>query len=233
MQKSNGRIWLGVLFIIFGGVLVLDNLDIIYFDIFSWPVILLVIGFVILINSKNPTTGIVLIVIGGLFLSGRIFYFDVSDIIADYWPIAVILVGLLIIFQNKTGSHSFKGKHNFDKNIETDEDTIDATCTFSENKIKVTSKNFRGGIVTTTLGSHHIDLYDAELADGNNVLEITTVLGEIDLIIPRDWNVNVQVSSVLGSFEDKRRIDINQVLRPDKTLTIKGNVTLGGGKIKT
>ena len=59
-SNSNGRIWLGSILIVVGALIFLKNFhfDILNINIFSWPVILLIIGGIILANHKDSILGL-------------------------------------------------------------------------------------------------------------------------------------------------------------------------------
>lgn len=67
----------GVLLILFGGALILNNLDLIPDElhkiVFSWPMILVVIGSLLAFVKDDRTTGFTLMLIGGVFLLPRMF----------------------------------------------------------------------------------------------------------------------------------------------------------------
>ena len=235
MQRSSGRTWLGLILVIIGGLLVFDNLNFVHFSLFSWPVILIVVGVVMLANSRNSNAGVILIAIGGLFLSSRVFGFDVGDIISDFWPIALILLGLLLLVKRKDGCYSapFHNRtENLDGSVKDEiDDTIDVTSAFNDVKIHVTSQNFKGGKATASFGAIEIDLRDANLADGSYIIDMVAVFGGITLRVPSDWDIQINVTSILGGFEDKRRKSPNMVPNPSKKLILQGTVTFGGGQI--
>lgn len=238
MNKINGRVWIGLIFIILGTLMIMDNIHLIYFDLFSWPVIFIVIGAVILANSKDSTLGYVLIVIGGIWLSARIFNYSFGKLVEDYWPFLLVLLGLFIIF-NSSGRKSsrrgekYKGDDKFDEETQTDQDEIDVTAILSSRKIKVDSKNFQGGKMTCVMGGAELDLVYAELKEGRQILDVVAIFGGFDIYVPKDWNINIKVTSIFGGFSDKRRKDSQIVPRQDVVLEIKGFVLFGGGDLKS
>lgn len=53
----------------------------------------------------------------------------------------------------------------------------------------------------------------------------------MSIIVPSDWTVNLQASSILGGFVDKRHNVKNTTT--DRELVIKGSAIFGGGDIKS
>jgi predicted membrane protein len=64
------------------------------------------------------------------------------------------------------------------------------------------------------------------------VLEIDCVFGGVNLIVPADWVVHVQIDSVMGGFADKRRSN-DAVRDHSRELLIKGSTVFGGGEIRS
>lgn len=224
-EKSNKRAILGVILVLIGAFLVIDNLNFLPYTIrnifFSWEMILIVLGVILLTSRENKTTGIVLIIIGGFFLIPDVLHipFEFRRI---FWPMIFILVGLAILFRR--GGH----RNNYSAG---DQDYIDELSIFGGSERMITSKNFKGGKVTYIFGGSTINLSQAELSKGENLLDVFTIFGGGKFIVPRDWDIKVDVTSVFGGFSDKRLTDPNIVYDPGKQLIIKGIVIFGGGEV--
>ncbi|MDP4173499.1 MAG: DUF5668 domain-containing protein [Bacteroidota bacterium] len=234
-RKTGKRLVLGTIIIILGCLLLLSNLGIIDFSIgrmlFSWPMFLVVIGAIVFINS-NDRAGLIIMLIGIIFLISKYFFFNIWTL----WPALLIILGLYILFNVRRDPRihlSEKIRKRFDKNDnETGEDYIDDIAIFSGSKKYITSKNFRGGKITAIFGGSEIDLGDSGLAEGNNILDVLTIFGGTEIYVPRDWKVILDITPIFGGFSDKRRRDPNQVVDQDRTLVIKGSAIFGGGEIK-
>lgn len=105
-STDNGRIWAGAIVLGLGIILLVNRLDFHWFYfpswIFSWPMILLVVGLVIGGNSnfKNPASYI-LIIVGGFFLMNNILDWEMRRYI---WPAAIIAIGIwLLSDRNRKG----------------------------------------------------------------------------------------------------------------------------------
>jgi predicted membrane protein len=110
-HRSNGGIWIGAILVIFGLLLLADNFDILYYitpsdlfyhvRFFSWPFIMFIIGAIILANNPRSVPGWILIVIGGLNFTSRMFRFSVGEFVGDFWPLILIGVGLLLLLRRR------------------------------------------------------------------------------------------------------------------------------------
>jgi len=97
-RHNNKRNIIGAIVILAGLLLLFRNLDFgfLFPDwLFSWPMILIIIGLVIGVNSKfEQKASIVLLIIGVLFLFKEITHLPIGGII---FPIGIIVVGFFLI----------------------------------------------------------------------------------------------------------------------------------------
>lgn len=231
---SNSRLILGLLLITLGVLYFLDNIDVISFDfghvIFSWPMFFTVIGLIILINARNKFFGTLLLLIGLFFLVPKIFpelHYN-SGII---WPIIIIILGISILL--KTGRHWHEGSTGFfsgKKQINLDK--FDEVAVFGGGDKMIRSDNFQGGNLLAIFGGFEIDLSQCKLAEGDHYIDVLAIFGGATLIVPKEWNVRVDVLPIFGGFGKKGyRLSESDVDR-SKSLIVKGVVIFGGGEIK-
>ena len=66
-------------------------------------------------------------------------------------------------------------------------------------------------------------------ADFNGLinLDCTVVFGGLKLIVPKNWEIRTEVTSIFGGVDDKRQSAVN-VLPDDKVLVVSGTVLFGG-----
>ncbi len=220
---------LGVLLILFGSLFFAHQAGYIDYSvwhvIFSWQMLLIALG-IMALTEKNYSWGTILIVVGGLFLYKR---YTGSTI--DYvWPIIIILAGLAILFVRPRYRNIKRWSGDSYKDGYIEADFLNETAIFGGNDRSITTKSFKGGVVTSIFGGSKIDLTQSELAsEGTPVIEMTSIFGGSTLILPTDWNVKVEVTSILGGFSDKR---LHTNINTSKLLVIRGICIFGGGEIK-
>ena len=239
MQSSNRKILLGAIFIILGGLIFLDNFGIFWFDfrhlIFSWYSVFIIIGAIILINHKNSLIGYIFLAAGlyGILKRTVPFFFDLS--LSDLWPLIFLVIGLYLILKRNGNKKKYFSKYPFiepDEQISTNGlDIVDINCVFNSCKRIVTTKNFKGGVITSIFGGVKLDLTNAELAPGENILEVTTLFGGCNIRVPANWKIQVNVSSVFGGFDDKRYTQLIADQTSQGVLIIKGAAIFGGGEL--
>lgn len=234
MRNTNSKMLAGILLIIIGIFAMSGSFFNLPFHfthyIFSMPGLMMIIGLFILINHNDSFLGVILVGAGGFWFLSRYADFPMRHYLNEYWPILIILFGIYIIF--KRDGHTNVLKENLDTN-NYNIDYIDEVSILGGGRKSINSKNFKGGKVTTILGGINIDLHESNLAEGNNSLEITAILGGIDIVVPRDWKVILNVTSIFGGFDDKRILNANHVYESNKVLIIKGTAIFGGGNLKT
>lgn len=236
--QSGSRVLLGTIIILIGGLYLLKTLDFISFNIshviFSFPFILFIVGVIILINSRNRVFGLILALVGGLFLIPRL-YPNIelnNDII---WPILIIIFGVHLIFRKRIHT-DHKYKHDWKTgdytNYVDDADAIDDVAIFGGGHKTIISENFKGGNITAVFGGSEIDLTQCKLAEGDVIIEAVMIFGGTTIMVPREWNVRVNITPIFGGFSNKvLRNPINPI-DTTRTLIIKGVAVFGGGEIK-
>ena len=232
-NKLDKRVLLGGILIFLGGLFLLNTMNILNFRfthvVFSWPFIMLVIGLFVLVNTEKKFLGGILSGIGALFLLPRIFPqidYDGGIII----PILFIVLGTYIILKKRkldSGSEFFSGTSKVNK------DKIDDVSIFGGGTKIISSNNFQGGNITAIFGGSEINLINCQLAEGDNVLDVLCVFGGTTIILPKEWNVVINVTSVLGGFSNKAIRNPSIVIDQSRTLHIKGLAMFGGGEVKT
>jgi predicted membrane protein len=225
-RKTQGRIFWGLLLIVLGVLFLLDRMNRLDFgDLIGtyWPVIFIVLGVSILLsnNFKNVGSGVFFIIFGAFFLLIRLDFFNT---VGRYiWPLAIIGAGLWILLRPAW-------RPDKKKIPEMTADDLSISQVLSGTSRKVESQNFKGGKADVVLGSAEVDLRAARLSGGQATLLLSVVLGSIELTVPREWQVVIEGSPVLGSIESHKKTI------PDAektgTLFIKGSAVLGSIEVK-
>ncbi|GAB3053493.1 LiaF transmembrane domain-containing protein [Virgibacillus ainsalahensis] len=191
----SGRVWIGLFFLLFGFGFLLHQADVIdlpHLLSVGWPLILIIIGIIQLINRTHSSavSGLLFLFVGGLFSLNQ--WFDLN-LISYLWPLIFIVIGIIIIFtrvKREKTSHTSESLNTF--------------VLFSGAEIKSQSKNFQGGSVMTIFGGAEIDLRDAVIAEGAS-LDVTSVLGGASIMVPDNVHVEMSGSPILGGWENSTK----------------------------
>ena len=203
-------------------------------------------GLTNLVTRESWGFGVILIAVGGFFIAPLIHPFP-FDFINLFWPILLIFAGIMIIIK-RGFRHDHKWRHmrhmrhmhhmgHWHNISETDQSTFDGDYVnidhvFSGSKSKFTGKEFKGGRIGVVFGGVEIDLTQTTLAEGKNELTVDCVFGGVNLIIPSDWTVHLNVHTIMGGFFDKRTVIKNEA-GSTREIYIKGSAVFGGGEIKS
>lgn len=239
-RQQTGRITAGVLVIIAGLIYMLHQME---YSIpewfFTWPTLILGIAVVAAVkHGLNDWRWVVLTIIGLLFLGGYIY--PESKILSYKIPIALFLIGAILIFKPKNKQHQYEkfkmknsGKYNCASGSKvelSDEDYIFVNGVFSGVEKMIVSKDFKGGEIKNTFAGCEINLMQAEIQK-EAVINIQQQFSGAKLIIPRHWILKSDVSCVFAGIEDKRPILDNAPGIESKTLILRGNLFMAGLEI--
>lgn len=227
-RSHQGRIFWGLVLIVLGALFLLDRIgefDFGYMIGTYWPAIFIVLGFSMLVGSgfRQLGPGVFFIVFGVFFLLAEL---DILEYSAwQYiWPALIILAGLWLLLRP-----AFRYRPT-DKFPEIKENDIDASAILSGMKRRIESQSFKGGHVTAVLGGMELDFTGAGLEAGKATIDATALFGGIDIKVPRDWKVVMDVAPILGGAEDKHR-NVSDA-EAKATLYIKGTAIFGGITVK-
>ncbi len=241
-QKSQrrGRVIAGIFIIIAGLVYMFKQMGYFIPDwFFQWPTILIAVGIIVLIkNNFYSAKGLILILIGALFLSGLAF--PEIAIIQYKIPIVLFLIGIVLIFKPKNKYKDY-GKFGCKKNrfnqfaketmqTSSNEDYIFANNIFAGTDKNVFSKDFKGGEIKNTFGGCKLNLMQAEIVT-EAVITIKQQFGGVKLIIPPNWVIKSDIECVFAGIEDKRPLlNVNDATQK-KTLILNGHIFMSGIEI--
>jgi predicted membrane protein len=244
-RTVSSRVILGMILIVVGLMYLSKSFNHpINIQIFSLPVILVVIGIIILLNSRNKLLGAVLVIAGLLihFLDP----FKVGPLLMILWGIYIILKhlgGRPRIFENshpdsnpdekkdQPSDNNFGKRHFFDSSIR--KDYLDDISVFGGGHKVIHSDSFKGGNITAIFGGSEIDLTQCKLAPGENYIDVVIIFGGSTIVVPNNWDVILNVTPLFGGFSNKKSRYVSSGTEPAGTLIIKGVVLFGGGEIKS
>ena len=230
-RGADSRLIVGIIFLLLGLYFLLNNFDLIPFQlpafITSWQVFLILIGLLLLASRERRGGGIILVVVGTVFLLPEFLNISVGEIVRQFWPVAFLLIGAVLLFRRSQEKKTINYLDDERNAIA----YVDETSILGGNDRLITSDHFRGGKITTIFGSNEVNLVNAQLDDGQHELDIFTLFGSTELTVPSDWNVKVDITAVVGSFEDRRRNKVAFLADGPKQLTIKGLVLFGSGEL--
>jgi predicted membrane protein len=244
---NKGFLWGGLL--ILAGVVLL-GINFGYFSaslknvIFTWPVILIVIGIVHFFRC-HFFNGSVLFIIGVFFLIPKIIttYPELfpglgSDFVQLYWPILLIAAGILLFLRLIFRPEKRWRRHcrsRFRKHIHTCRNEnagskFSKTRVFGKGEYIVLDPVFYGGEIDVVFGGVLLDLRKTTLPEGMTYLNLDNIFGGIVIHVPDNWNIDLHLDSVFGGASDNRTAENRDTSR---TLVIVGDCVFGGIEINS
>lgn len=219
---SPGRIAVGLALVGVGVVSLLSALDVVDgSDAIGswWPIAIVLLGLSHAFARRKIGGAPGAITATGLVLLGVTTGVFGSDAWSVVWPAALIVTGLWVIVEWGRGRESRVGDH----------ENLDGLAVLSATRLATRSQVFSKATLTSVLGSVTLDLSKAAPASGASV-SATAVLGSIDIIVPRGWQVTVRGLPLLGTWDDTT--DRTASTPEGPSLVVHALVVLGGIEVK-
>ena len=143
--------------------------------------------------------GLLLVGLGVLLLLDNLNVLDFGNFLAEFWPILLMIVGLLIIFGKRPNRAYVAGDIDMIENS----DDISMSHTFGDVRLQIISENFSGGEISNVFGNIELDLEKIKIAAGEHRLSLNGVFGDIIIILPKKAPVSVQVNTSFGTVRIK------------------------------
>jgi hypothetical protein len=160
-------------------------------QLWQWAPLLLVlaglVGLARLLDAKQAFRGPLLMTALGVVLL-MITVKPVARLWMPWgWAVVALVVGWWLAVSGRS-SACRKGQEDWPREI----------CIFDTRIVINDSRAFRSGTIFAILGGCTYDLRLAEPADNDPRLDVTAMLGGVDVILPHDWQVEFQSRRVLG-----------------------------------
>jgi predicted membrane protein len=223
---------IGTLFLL-GNVHILPSMN--WFDF--WPVILIVIGLMKLLEAPRKggyVGGAVLLGLGVVFLTDNLHLLPFS--VWDLWPVLLIAIGAGLLFERIPwgGRPEWAGRRvccGPRVAAASGPGALNLAAVFSGGKRKFDGQEFRGGVVSAVFGGFDIDLRRATMAGDSAVFRTDVIFGGCEIKIPESWDVEMHGAAIFGGFSDETRHP--PAGAPGiKRLIVRGGAVFGGVVVK-
>jgi hypothetical protein len=231
-HRQKNRMLFGLAIALVGTGLLLRTMGLLpYFSLqFSWPYIVILVGIVsgIKHNFRNNAWWI-LVLVG---IANLIPQFMIMGQPSKHyvWPAFIIIGGLAIAFKPRRDKYC--SPHKITANI-TSESTLNIEATFGGRKEVVTSKDFKGGIVSLTFAGCELNLSQADFVEPSVILDCRVSFGGLEIIVPSHWDIQNEVNPSFGNVEDSRTIQTATTNETKKLLILRGSCSFGSIELKS
>jgi len=207
----------GIAFVLLGVLLLLGNVGILYgVSVWGilWGLFWLWLGAVVVgprgrgVGAGKLALGVLLIAVGATTLAqaAGLIGFSFWDLIFRYWPLILIALGMLLLYEN-----SRRPTPGAPSGV----DRIEHDSIFGDFKLTQPGWRLRDVRATSVIGDMKIDLSKADIPDGESVLDLSAVVGDIDVWAPLDLPVALDARCTLVSlnhFGRKRDVRLQRCI---------------------
>ncbi|MBN1153775.1 DUF4097 family beta strand repeat protein [candidate division KSB1 bacterium] len=149
--------------------------------------------------------GVVIIIIGFLFLFDEQGWIDIGDL----WPLAIIALGVWLIVRSRQQSVNGDWAKLGDKKktFVSTKEYINESTTMGDIDVTIDSQDFKGGSLRTTFGDMKVDLSNLRINSGEQTLRLNTTFGDIKINAPKYVPYSIVAHNTAGDmkvFEDKK-----------------------------
>ncbi|MGM9485693.1 LiaI-LiaF-like domain-containing protein [Roseateles sp. NT4] len=224
------RIVFGLAVIGIGTLALLDNLHVFGVPMLRtfWPLALVLFGLSRIVWPRHAGSwlfGIALVIVGGVMTAQNLDL--VSIRLRDWWPVFIILGGVSILARGLFPRHRRQACGDTPSTLEHG-DRIAIDASFSAIRQQNDSRAFKGGCIDVTFGGVELDLRQAAIEGPEAVLEISARFSGVELRVPREWQIVVDIAPTLGGVEDRTVPPMN----PTQRLVLRGDAMFGGVEVK-
>jgi len=167
------------------------------------------------------------------------FYWADSDFTRTYWPMLLIVAGLIILLHivfrpnrntcnNYTNTSSYKKHHAKSKFFHNS--GYERNSVFGNVEEIILDPVFGGGEFNAIFGGITLDLRKTSIVEGETAIDLNCVFGGITVYVPENWYVVSHTDSIFGGFEDSRNTD--KEIDYSRKLVVLGACVFGGVEIK-
>lgn len=231
-NNKNSVFFWSILLVAAGSLFLLRNFGLLNFafpvKIFTWRLIPLIIGINAFLKGKNME-GIIATSIAVIFFIPDFLTLAERQTYYKLWPLLLVGFGGLTLYRYYNPEFNMPRREL--KADGSDYELINESNIMAGTNKKVFSKSFEGGRVNCVMGGAQIDLTEADLAEKSG-LNVFILMGGLELKIPKEWNVIIDVLPIMGGVEDQITKFPDSVVNKEKKFYLSGNVIMGGVEIK-
>lgn len=189
----------GGLLILIGILLLLWTTEVIEgATVWSWvPALFVILGVWALVRSgfRNIVGPVMLIAVAGTFFLRAVGLIE-AGVIGTWWPLFIVLFGVLVVLNRSqrrrhVGSTTAAGSH-------------DAIAIFGTIDRRLDIDDFAEAEVVAIFGDARFDVRDSTVRHPPAIVDVASVFGDVELLVPESWNVSFEVMSIFGDVDDRR-----------------------------
>jgi predicted membrane protein len=237
-SRITGRLIVGGLLIFFGLLFTLDNFGVVDAGnvLAYWPMILIVVGLLRVIQPRHPgqrVFGVVMVGLGIFFQAQELGWTSLR--FHDLWPVILVVIGGSLVwraFERGRGVEGWAVRATPRQGERTTSPQQSDFAFMGGVHRVVESPDYRGGDATAVMGAVELDLRGATIATPPAMLDVFALWGGVEITVPPEWKVDVRATPILGGIEKKTRSEPSSAGGPEQVLVVRGTALMGGIEIK-
>jgi hypothetical protein len=184
-----------------------------------WPILLIAVGLTRVASLRPPDIVFTVLFVGlGTWLLLYNLEYTDAEPWRYFWPIILVIIGTFLVAGGLRGRRAPES-----------DDFVRGFAVLSGFERNTASTNFQGADLTAILGGCELDLRQAKIGSRAPEIEVFAFWGGVEIRVPQEWRLDVQVWPILGGLED----ETEQSPAPEgPVVTIKGAAVMGGVGIK-
>lgn len=232
----------GILLIVAGLLVFMNNFGIWrihWHEVFTWQVVLMVVGLFMLCSPDSRRAGWTLFFVGAFFWAFK--FIDLSETLRKLlWPVGLMVGGLALMVGHRRNHHDYEepiGAETPSNDSATPPPHGDPngamylnySAVIASRRFTPTAQTIAGGEVRCTMGQALVNLSQTTLNSPTVKLRISCSFGGCTLIVPPSWRVQLDVNPVMGSASDLRTSS-----PPDNgpLLIVEGQIFMGSCRVE-
>ena len=206
----------GLFFTAVGILLTLDHLDLFETNriLRYWPVVLVVLGVIKLLQPYGNRLAAAALILGGTWLLALRLHWIRISIFDVFWPLLLIGLGAILVARALGWRADASGP---------------GLAIFGSRNVASTSSDFRHASASAVLGQHQLDLTGADIVESPAIVDTFAFWGAVEIIVPDHWEIVGDVTPVMGGFE----VRTEGATAPGKRLIVRGTAIMGGIEVKS
>lgn len=158
------------------------------------PSLFVLLGIYAFVRSgfRNIFGPVVIVALAGTWQLVALDVIEWSEV-TSLWPLFIVLFGLSIILGQVRSRPARSGSSN-----------VSGFGFFGGSEKRVTTRNFESANLTALFGGAELDLRDADLAERPAHVSCIAMFGGVEVHVPEDWNVEMDVLPLFGGASDER-----------------------------
>lgn len=243
-MKNRDTTSFGLLLILVAIVFILKSFDLIAPSLssmlLSWQMLVIAFGFLMLLR-KHYFAGVFVLFFGIYCIVPKLLVnfnlvpdWDLSTIRGLLLGIGLLIIGSLIVFGRRYFDSSILNFHDNMHNVKEvkGDKVLNMNTVFGGATHVVFEKPFKGANISNAFSGMKLDLRNTYLEDGDTYVSIKCVFGGIDILVPNEWCVVSEISSIFAGVDDKRDKRVSPK-NSQKRLILTGGVIFGGVQLQS